>query len=184
MEDINKIFFDNFFDHIGENKTREGLLNTRKRVVNSWDYLYSGYKKDPISLLKSTFKDGTCDEMVVLRNINFYSMCEHHILPFFGQISIGYIPDKKLVGISALVELINIFSKRLQIQERLTTQIADTILNTLKPKGIMVVAKATHLCMVMQGDNNDNSTLITSAVRGLFKRDSKSRAEFMSLLNT
>ena len=179
----NTRFFNNFFDYIGEDGTREGLLDTQKRVINSWEYLYSGYKKDPVAVLKSNFKDNVCDEMVVLKNINFYSMCEHHILPFFGKISIGYIPNKRLVGVSRLVELINIFSKRLQIQERLTIQIADTILDVLHPKGVMVVAKATHLCLVMQSDNNDESTLITSAVRGLFKEDFKSRVEFLSLIN-
>lgn len=183
MENIDNGFFDNFFEYIGEDKNRDGLLNTQKRVLNSWNYLYSGYKKDPVALLKSTFKDSMCDEMIILKNINFYSMCEHHILPFFGTISVGYIPDKKLVGLSTLAELVNIFSKRLQIQERLTTQIANTILDTLHPKGVMVVAKATHLCMVMQGDNNDNSNLITSAVRGIFKIDPKSRMEFLSLIS-
>lgn len=174
-----KIFFDEFFKNIGEDKNREGLKKTPQRVESSWKQLYSGYAKDPLSLLDSPLYDGVCDEMVVLKNIEFYSMCEHHILPFFGEISIGYIPNNKLVGISKLVELVEIFSKRLQIQENLTTQIADTLMQALNPKGVMVVAKATHLCMIMQGMEKKNSILITSAVRGIFKKDARSRAEFM-----
>lgn len=172
-------FFDEFFKKIGEDGTREGLQNTPKRVVKSWEELYSGYKKDPYALLANPLCDDTCDEMVVLKNVEFYSMCEHHILPFFGTISVGYIPNQKLVGISKIVELIEIFTKRLQIQERLTTQIADTLMNALKPKGVMVVANATHLCMIMQGLEKKNATLLTSAVRGTFKKDVRSRAEFM-----
>lgn len=172
-------FFIDFFNKIGENPNREGLLNTPNRVIKSWDKLYSGYNKDPKEILQNTFSEHKCDEMIVLKNIEFYSMCEHHILPFFGTISFGYIPDNKIIGISKLVEVVNIFAKRLQIQENLTTQIADTFMDELKPRGVMVVTEATHLCMIMQGIESKNAKLITSAVRGVFKDDARSRTEFM-----
>lgn len=172
-------FFIEFFKTIGENPQREGLKNTPNRVIKSWEQLYSGYSQNPKYILQNTFSDGSCDEMVVLKDIEFQSMCEHHILPFFGTISLGYIPNKKLVGISKLVQVVEIFSRRLQIQENLTMQIADTLMEELKPQGVMVVAEATHLCMIMQGNKNKNAVLITSAVRGTFKKDARSRAEFM-----
>lgn len=172
-------FFTDFFLKIGEDPNREGLKNTPNRVIKSWNELYSGYNKNPKEVLKSTFSEHTCDEMIVLKNIEFYSMCEHHILPFFGTISFGYIPNKKIIGISKMVEVVDIFARRLQIQENLTTQIADTFMNELKPRGVMVVTEATHLCMIMQGIESKNARLITSAVRGIFKEDARSRAEFM-----
>ncbi|RDU64835.1 GTP cyclohydrolase I FolE [Helicobacter sp. MIT 14-3879] len=178
-------FFDCFFKYIKEDKNREGLINTPNRVVKSWEKLYSGYNKNPLELLNATLYNENYDEMVVLKNIEFYSMCEHHILPFFGKISIGYIPNSKLVGISHLVELVEIFSKRLQIQERLNEQITSSIWEALKPKGVMVVIEATHLCMIMQGGiEKKNSTIITSSLRGTFKNDARSRAEFMSHINS
>lgn len=173
-------FFDSFFKHIGEDKKREGLVNTPSRVLKSWDSLYSGYKGNPLRLLKAKLYSEDYDEMVVLKDIEFYSMCEHHLLPFFGKISIGYLPNSKLVGISHLVEVVEILSKRLQIQERLNEQITTSIWEALKPKGVMVVIEATHLCMVMQGIEKKNATIITSAVRGTFKKDARSRAEFMA----
>lgn len=175
MEDYIKAFF----DHIGEDKEREGLLETPKRVIKSWEHLYSGYKSDPKEVLGKCFSDGACDEMVVLKNIEFYSVCEHHLLPFFGKISIGYIPNAKVVGISKLARLVEVFSRRLQIQEKMTGQIADTIMEVLQAKGAMVVAEAQHMCMVMRGVEKQNSMMITSAVRGLFKSDHRTREEFM-----
>lgn len=171
---------EDFFDYIGDDRKREGLLNTPSRVIKSWDSLYCGYKKDPLALLKARLYDEEYDEMVVLKNIEFYSMCEHHLLPFFGKISIGYLPNSRLIGISHLVELVEVLSKRLQIQERLNEQITSNIWEALKPKGVMVVIEATHLCMVMQGIEKKNATIITSAVCGTFKKDARSRAEFMA----
>ncbi|PAF41839.1 GTP cyclohydrolase I FolE [Helicobacter sp. 11S03491-1] len=179
-----KNYFDYFFTKIGENPCREGLKQTPSRVEQSWDFLYSGYQQNPKLALGSVFSDGACDEMVILKNIEFYSMCEHHILPFFGHISIGYIPDKKVVGISALAKLVEIYCRRLQIQEKLTTQIADTIMEVLVPKGVMVVCEAQHLCMSMRGVQKQNARINTSAIRGLFKSDSKTRSEFMQLLKS
>ena len=171
-------FFTIFFNFIGEDSTREGLLKTPARVMQSWEKLYGGYKKDPLDLLSATQYSENYDEMVVLKDIKFYSMCEHHILPFFGSVNIGYIPNKKVVGISHLVELVEIFARRLQIQERLNEQITQSIWSALNPKGVMVTIKATHLCMAMQG--KENATIITSSVRGTFKKDARSRAEFMA----
>lgn len=167
------------FDFIGENREREGLIETPKRVVKSWEKLYSGYAQDPREILGTVFEEGACDEMVVLKNIEFYSMCEHHMLPFFGKISIGYIPSQKVVGISKLARLVEVFARRLQIQEKMTAQIADTLMEVLQPKGAMVVAEATHLCMVMRGVEKQQSVMVTSAVRGLFKKDARTREEFM-----
>ena len=170
-------FFKVFFDKIGENGEREGLLKTPSRVLDSWENLYSGYAKNPLELLNATKYSENYDEMVILKDIEFYSMCEHHILPFFGKVNIGYLPNAKLVGISHLVELVDIFAKRLQIQERLNEQITECIWSALNPKGVMVVIGATHLCMAMQGKKN--ARIITSSVRGTFKKDARSRAEFM-----
>ncbi len=138
--------------------------------------------QSPKEALGSVFEDGVCDEMIMLKKLPFYSMCEHHLLPFFGFISIGYIPDSKLVGISGLARLAEVFTHRLQIQEQLTAQIANALMSELSPKGVMVVCEARHLCLEMRGKQRQ-SHIITSALRGLFKKDSKTRAEFMQLLN-
>jgi GTP cyclohydrolase I len=166
---------------IGDNPNREGLLNTPKRVVNSWKELYSGYNLLAEDVLKTTFIDGTCDEMVILDNINFYSTCEHHCLPFFGKVHIGYIPDKKIVGISKLSRLVEVFSRRLQIQERMTTQIADAIQTCLEPKGSIVCVTAQHFCMTSRGVKQEKAKMKTSAIKGAFT-DEKLRAEFFNLI--
>lgn len=172
------------FDCIGEDRNREGLLDTPKRVVKSWEHLYSGYKSDPKEILGRVFTEGACDEMVVLKDIEFYSVCEHHMLPFFGKVSIGYIPDSKVVGISKLARLVEVYSRRLQIQEKMTAQIADTLMEVLQPKGVMVVAEAKHMCMIMRGVEKQNSQMLTSAIRGLFKSDHRTREEFMGLIRS
>ena len=174
-------FFAKLCEHIGEDTNREGLKNTPKRILESFQTLFSGYSQNPQELLGATFKEGLCDEMVIAKDIEFYSMCEHHLLPFFGHISIGYIPDKYLAGISSLARLVESFARRLQIQERLTEQIAQCLVETLQPKGVIVVCQAQHLCMSMRGVHK-NPQIITSALRGLFKRDSKTRTEFMQLI--
>lgn len=179
-----KKFFDFFFNQIGEDKDREGLKDTQKRVIKSWEEIYVGYNKNPKEVLSSTFLSGDCDEMVVLKNIEFYSMCEHHLLPFFGNISLGYIPKDHIVGLDAIINFIEIYTKRLQIQERLTTQIAKKFMEIVEPKGVMVVCEARHLCMAMRGTKNKNAIVNTSALYGLFKKDSKTRVEFMQLLKS
>ncbi len=168
---------------IGDNPSREGLTKTPNRVSELKDFLYSGYNTNLEEVLDSVFSDGACNEMVIIKNIEFYSMCEHHLLPFFGTISVGYIPNKQVVGISNIAKLVETFARRLQIQENMTTQIADSMMNFLKPKGVMVVCEALHLCMAMRGVSKQNATIITSAVRGLFQKDSRTRTEFMQLVN-
>ena len=165
---------------IGDNPDREGLKETPKRIIKSWNKLFGGYNKKPENILK-TFKEGACNEMIVLKNIEFYSTCEHHFLPFIGKISIGYIPNKRVVGISKLARLVEIYSRRLQIQERMTTSIANTIMKYLKPKGVMIICEAQHLCMTMRGVEKQNSIMITSAIRGVFEKN-EVRQEFLRLI--
>ena len=167
--------------YIGENPNREGLIDTPKRILKSYNELYAGYNQDPKKILGTVFKEGACDEMVILKNIEFYSMCEHHQLPFFGKISIGYIPNGKVVGVSKLARLVEVFARRMQIQERLTSQIADTLNEVLEPKGVIVVCEAQHLCMVSRGVKKQNSVMITSAIRGVFREKQEARDEFLQL---
>jgi GTP cyclohydrolase I len=166
--------------YIGEDPAREGLLETPKRILKSWDTLFCGYAQKPESVLK-TFAEGSCDEMVILKDIEFYSVCEHHFAPFFGTISIGYLPDKKVVGISKLARLAEIYARRLQIQEKLVAQIADSLMNGLNPLGAMVVCKARHLCICSRGVGKHKAEMITSAIRGAFKKP-EVRQEFLSFV--
>ncbi len=177
-EDIYKAF-ELIFEYIGEDKNREGLRDTPKRVLQSWNTIFKGYKENPQEILGTVFEQGACDEMVILKGIEFYSTCEHHLLPFFGVVHIGYLPDKKVVGISKLARLTELFARRLQIQEQMTAQIADTLMNVLSPKGVMVVTEAKHMCMLLRGVQKQNSMMVTSALRGRFKVDAKTREEFM-----
>lgn len=167
--------------YIGEDTEREGLLETPKRVQKAYDEIFSGYKQNPKDLMK-VFTQGCCQEMVILKNCEFYSTCEHHMFPFFGHISIGYIPNKKVIGISKLARLVDLYSKRMQIQERMTTQIADIIMKELDALGVYVVCEGVHFCMRSRGVKKQDASMITSAVRGLFKKDAKARQEFLSLI--
>lgn len=169
---------------IGENPEREGLRETPARVVKAWGEWFAGYKMDPAATLK-TFEDGAelCgDEMVVVRDIDLYSFCEHHMAPFFGKAQVAYIPDSKVVGLSKIARLVDIFSKRLQVQERLTNQIANAIDEHLQPKGVGVVLRCTHFCMCSRGIGKQGSTTITSALRGALREKPEARAEFMGLV--
>lgn len=168
-------------EYIGEDTTREGLLETPKRIRKAYDEIFSGYTQNPDDLMK-VFKDGTCKEMVILKNCEFYSMCEHHMFPFFGHISIGYIPNGKVIGISKLARLVDCFSKRMQIQERMTSQIADTIMEKLNALGVIVVCEGVHFCMRSRGVKKQDASMVTSAVRGIFSDDYKARQEFLSLI--
>lgn len=168
---------------MGDDPNREGLKGTPERVVRSWDELYSGYYEDPAEILSTTFIDGSCDEMVILKDIEFYSTCEHHLLPFFGKVSIGYVPDQKVVGISKLARLVEVFSRRLQIQERMTTQIADAIMEHVEAKGAMVIVEAQHFCMTSRGVKKEQSLMVTSAIRGVFtEKKTEARSEFLKLI--
>ena len=168
-------------EYIGEKPTREGLVETPKRVQKAYDEVFRGYKVNPKDLMK-TFTEGTCQEMVILKNCEFYSMCEHHMFPFFGHISIGYIPNKKVIGISKLARLVDCFSARMQIQERMTSQIADCIMKELDARGVYVVCEGVHFCMRSRGIKKQDASMITSAVRGVFKEDPKTRQEFLELI--
>lgn len=172
-------FFEKLCKEIGENPNREGLLKTPQRLRDSYLELFSGYKKNSKEVFHSTFCEIPYNEMIVIKNIEFYSMCEHHLLPFFGKINIGYIPNKKIAGISDFAKLVEMYARRLQTQENLTFEIIQSLMNELSPKGAMLVCEATHLCMAMRGVEKKSSSLLTSAVRGVFKESSKTRSEFL-----
>ena len=169
---------------IGENPQRDGLLKTPTRVFKSFQYLTSGYKQDPKEILNDALFDSSNNEMVLVRDIEFYSLCEHHILPFFGRAHIAYIPDKKVVGLSKIPRLVEIYARRLQIQEQLTEQIADAMMKYVGAKGVGVVIEARHMCIEMRGVQKANSTTSTSALRGCFLKNEKTRKEFFSLINS
>ena len=167
---------------IGENPDREGLIETPKRVIKAWKHWCQGYKMMPADVLK-TFEDGAegVDEMVIVKDIQLYSHCEHHMAPFFGKAHVAYIPDKRIVGLSKLARVVDIFAQRLQVQERLTNQVADSIMEVLQPKGVGVVIEAQHFCMCSRGVNKQGSTTVTSALRGVFREKSETRGEFLAL---
>lgn len=169
-------------ESIGEDINREGLLKTPKRVAKAFEHICGGYFKDPKEVLNEAMFESTNNEMVVVRNIEFYSMCEHHILPFFGRVSVAYIPDKKVVGLSKIPRLVDVFARRLQIQEQLTEQIADAMMETVAPKGVGVLIHARHMCMEMRGVETKHSYTSSSALRGVFN-DQKTREEFFNIIN-
>lgn len=168
-------------EKVGENPEREGLKNTPKRVVKSWEKMFSGYKMDPKDFL-TLFDDEKYDEMIVVKNIEFYSTCEHHLLPFFGRAHIGYIPNGKIIGLSKLPRLVEIYARRMQNQERLTSQIANSLNDLLNPKGVGVIIEAKHFCMMARGVEKQNSEVTTSSLLGLFKTNANTRAEFLRLI--
>ena len=165
---------------IGDDFNREGLIDTPRRVIKSWNELYSGYKQSPEEILKRTFDADGYDQLIILKDIEFYSTCEHHMLPFFGKAYVGYIPNSRVVGISKLARLVDCFARRLQIQERLTKQIADAINDHLNPLGVAVLIEAQHLCMVSRGVGKQNSVMVTSELIGCM-RNQEARSEFLKL---
>jgi len=167
---------------LGEAPGRDGLLRTPARVARSLRFLTDGYQRDPIAILNNAVFEESYDEMVLVKDIEFYSLCEHHLLPFFGRMHIGYIPDGRIVGLSKLPRMVGMFARRLQVQERLTTDVAGAIETVLRPKGVAVVAESIHLCMMMRGVEQQNAFAITSSLRGAFANDPKTRAEFMELI--
>jgi GTP cyclohydrolase I len=167
---------------LGEDPARDGLLKTPSRVAKAYRFLTSGYGQDPMEILNDALFEVDYDEMVLVRDIEFYSLCEHHMVPFFGHVHVGYIPDGKVVGLSKIPRLVEMFSRRLQVQERLTMQVAQTLESILRPKGVGVVVESKHLCMVMRGVQKQSSYAITSSLRGEFENDPKTRAEFMNLI--
>lgn len=168
---------------LGEDPQREGLIRTPTRVAKSWEYITKGYTQDVKDVINGAVFHEDARGMVVVRDIEFYSMCEHHLLPFFGVAHIGYIPDKKLLGLSKLPRIVDVFARRLQLQERLTQQIADTLFEILEPKGLGVVLEARHMCMQMRGVEKSQSLTITSAVLGEMHDDAETRAEFLKMIS-
>jgi GTP cyclohydrolase I len=169
---------------LGENPERDGLKRTPERFEKALRFLTSGYKQDPATLLNGAMFDVAYDEMVVVKDIELYSLCEHHLLPFFGRCHVAYLPDKKVVGLSKVARLVDMFARRLQIQERLTSQIATAIQEQLHPQGVGVIIEARHLCMVMRGVEKQNSTTTTSAMLGAFRENKQTRDEFLALVNS
>lgn len=170
-------------EEIGEDPNREGLLRTPHRVAKAYEFLTQGYTKDIQKIVNGAIFEEKYDEMVIVKDIDFYSMCEHHLLPFYGKVHIAYVPNGKIIGLSKLPRIVDVFARRLQIQERLTQEIADTLDEILQPKGVAVVAEGYHMCMMMRGVEKQNSITTTSAVHGLFQEDARTRTEFLNLIN-
>ena len=169
---------------LGEDPERQGLLKTPQRVASALRWLTRGYQLDPEKLIRDAMFDEPHEGMVLVRDIELYSMCEHHMLPFFGKAHVAYIPNGRIVGISKLARLVEVFARRLQVQERLTDQVADALMNVLEPHGVGVVIEAQHLCMMMRGVEKQHSKTITSSVRGNFRTDQKTRDEFLRLVQS
>ena len=170
-------------EEIGEDPSREGLLKTPHRVAKSWDFLTSGYKQNLDKIVNKAIFHENYDEMVLIQDIEYYSLCEHHLLPFFGRAHVAYIPDGKIIGLSKIPRIVDLFSRRLQVQERMTQGIADTLNDVLQPKGVAVVVEGQHMCMQMRGVENKNSYATTSHMLGIFREDSKTRKEFLNLIS-
>lgn len=168
---------------VGEDPEREGLVRTPERVHKALEHLTRGYKEDPEAMLQKALFTVTYDEMVIVKDVEMFSLCEHHMLPFFGKVHVAYIPNGKVIGLSKIPRLIEIFSRRLQIQERLTTQIAETIQQAIQPQGVGVVIEARHLCMMMRGVEKQHSATVTSSMLGCFRDEQETRSEFLSLIH-
>ena len=167
---------------IGEDPSRDGLARTPERVRRMYDELTAGYHVDPDALMNGACFSVDYDEMVVVRDIEFFSLCEHHLLPFIGKAHVGYLPRGQVIGLSKIPRIVDMFAQRLQIQERLTVQVADFLMERLEPKGVACVVEATHLCTMMRGVKKQEATMVTSSMTGTFRRDARTRAEFMGLI--
>ena len=169
---------------MGEDPRREGLRRTPLRVKRSLQFLTSGYRQDPAKILNRSFAKGKHDEMIIVKDIDVWSLCEHHLLPFFGKCHIAYVPDKKIIGLSKLPRLVDAFAHRLQVQERLTTQVAEALNEHVRPLGVACVIEASHLCMMMRGVQKQNTRAVTSSMLGAFRTSEKTRAEFLTLIRS
>jgi GTP cyclohydrolase I len=167
---------------LGEDSEREGLVHTPQRVEKALRYLTSGYSANLEQIVNGALFDVKYDEVVIVRDIEFFSMCEHHMLPFFGKIHVAYLPDKKVIGLSKLPRIVDVFARRLQIQERLTQQVAETLQNLIQPRGVAVICEARHFCMMMRGVEKQHSGAITSAMLGAFRENKETRNELLSLI--
>ncbi len=178
MEELYK----QIISYIGEDVERQGLVDTPKRAAKAMSFLTSGYQTSLDSIVNGAIFDSDADDMVIVKNIELYSMCEHHLLPFIGQCHVAYLPNGKVLGLSKVARIVDMYARRLQIQEQLTTQIADSILKVTGARGVAVVVEAKHLCMMMRGVEKQNSQMTTSSMLGQFRKNSETRAEFLSLL--
>ena len=181
FEKIESIILD-LLKEIGEDPEREGLQKTPHRVAKSWTTFAKGYKQTPEEVVGDAVFNEKCDEVIAVKDIDFFSLCEHHLLPFKGVVHVGYLPEKKIIGLSKIPRIVDIYARRLQVQERLTQQVADALQDVLNPKGVAVVIEAEHLCMQMRGVEKKSSFMITSAVRGAFRENNKTREEFLSII--
>ena len=170
-------------EEIGEDPYREGLLKTPHRVAKAYEFLTRGYREDIKKVINGAIFEEKYDEMVIVKDVDFFSLCEHHMLPFFGKVHIAYIPDGKIVGLSKMPRIVDVFARRLQVQERMTQEIADTLDKYLQPKGVGVVSEAKHMCMMMRGVEKQNSIATASAMHGVFKEDARTRSEFLNLIS-
>ena len=168
---------------LGEDPSREGLVQTPQRAAKALRYLTSGYQTNLESIVNGALFTHECDEMVIVRDIEFFSMCEHHMLPFFGKIHVGYLPDRKVIGLSKIPRIVDMYARRLQLQERLTQQVAETLRDVLQPRGVGVVCEARHFCMMMRGVEKQHSGTVTSTMLGAFRANKATRDEFLSLVN-
>ena len=167
-----------------EDPNREGLLDTPRRVAKFWEHMTGGYREDPQQIVSSAIYSVEHEDMVIVRDVEVYSLCEHHMLPFFGKCHVGYIPDRKIIGLSKIPRLIDIFGRRLQVQERMGNEISQSLVEAIKPKGVGVIIEAHHLCMKMRGVQKQNSFTVTSSMRGCFRSDLGARNEFISFVKT
>jgi GTP cyclohydrolase I len=172
----------NLLELLGEDPSREGLINTPKRVAKAWDFLTKGYSENLDELINNAIFEGESKDMVIVKNIEFYSLCEHHMIPFYGKAHIGYIPDGKIIGLSKLARITDLFSQRLQVQERLTTQIAQCLQEVLNPRGVAVVLEGKHFCMLSRGVQKQNSIASSSSMLGIFREKESTRNEFLKLI--
>ena len=183
MADKIEVITKQLLEEIGEDPNREGLLKTPSRVSKAWSFFSKGYKQDLNRIINDAIFEEDAKDMVIVRDIEFFSLCEHHLIPFFGKAHVGYIPNGKVIGLSKIPRIIDMFSRRLQVQERLTHQIADAINSVLNPKGVSVVMEGRHMCMQMRGVEKQNSFTSTSAMSGQFKKSAETRSEFLSIIN-
>jgi GTP cyclohydrolase I len=167
---------------LGEDPDRPGLQRTPERIAKALSFLTSGYKQTVEEAVEGAIFPDDCNEMVIVKDVEFYSQCEHHMLPFFGRVHVGYVPDGKIIGLSKIARIVDVFARRLQIQERMTGQIADGLMDILAPRGVGVVVEASHFCMMMRGVQKQNSSTLSSAMRGIFHEDARTRMEFMDLI--
>jgi len=182
IDSIEKIIHE-LLIQIGEDPNREGIKKTPERVAKAWQFLAKGYEQNLDKIINNAIFKEDYDEMVTVKNIDFFSLCEHHMLPFFGKAHVAYIPDGKIIGLSKVPRIIEMFSRRLQVQERMTQQIAETLNDVLKPKGVAVVLEGEHMCMQMRGVEKQNSYATTSAMKGRFRTDSRTREEFLNIIS-